>query len=119
MNYYEESAGIVLAAKAVDLPVTVYFTVETDGKLVGGMTLAEAIKKTDEATEGYAKHFGINCSHPIHATPALAGLETAMLPRVKQLRVNASKLSHAELDECEELDFGDIEELGAEVAELH
>ena len=49
MNYYEEAAGVVLAAKACNLPVTIYFTVETNGKLVGGMTFSDAIKKVDEA----------------------------------------------------------------------
>ena len=118
MNYWEEAAGVILAAKANNLPVTIYFTVETDGKLVGGMTLQEAINKTDEATGGYATHFGVNCAHPTHCAPSFAGLDQATLQRVKQLRVNASKMSHAELDEAEELDAGNIDELAGEVAEL-
>ena len=118
MNYYEEATGVVLAAKAVNLPVIVDFTVETDGKLAGGMTFAEAIKKVDEATDGYTKHFGINCAHPNHCESSFAGLDADLLARVKQLRVNASKKSHAELDECEELDAGDKNELSAEVAQL-
>jgi len=116
MNYYEEAVGVVRAAKDVNLPVTVMFTVETNGKLGSGMTLAEAIKKVDEATDSYTRDFGLNCCHPSHCESSLASLDAATLARVKQLRVNASKLSHAELDECEELDYGNIEELGAEAA---
>lgn len=116
MNYYEEAVGVVLAAKAANLPVTIYFTVETDGKLAGGMTLVDAIKKVDEATDNYAKDFGINCCHPTHCESALAGLDETTLSRVTQFRPNASKKSHAELDEAEELDYGNIEELAGEVA---
>ena len=66
MNYWQEAAGIVLASKEVHLPVSVLFTVETDGKLIGGMTLQQAILYVDNATENYAKYFGVNCAHPDH-----------------------------------------------------
>ena len=38
--------------------------------------------------------------------------------RVRGLRANASTMSHAELDEAEELDVGDPEDLGRRYAEL-
>jgi S-methylmethionine-dependent homocysteine/selenocysteine methylase len=38
---------------------------------------------------------------------------------IRGVRVNASRKSHAELDESEELDAGDPEELGAQVTGLH
>ena len=38
--------------------------------------------------------------------------------RVRGLRANASTMSHAELDVAEELDAGDIEDLGARYAAL-
>ena len=79
MNYWEEAAGVVLAAKEINLPVTIYFTVETDGKLVGGMTLQDAIKKVDEVTGNYASHFGVNCAHPIHCDQSFAGLDQVNL----------------------------------------
>ena len=79
MNYWEEAAGVVLATKELNLPVSIYFTVETDGKLVGGMTLQEAIKKVDEVTDNYASHFGVNCAHPTHCTSSFEGLDQATL----------------------------------------
>ncbi len=39
-------------------------------------------------------------------------------PRVRVIRANASALSHAELNEAEELDAGDPAELGRQYAEL-
>ena len=79
MNYWEEAAGVVLATKEFNLPVSIYFTVETDGKLVGGMTLQEAIKKVDEMTDNYASHFGVNCAHPTHCKSSFEGLDQATL----------------------------------------
>ena len=118
INYYQEAAGIVLAANAVNLPVTISFVVETEGKLVHGMSLHEAIQKVDEATDGYATHFGINCAHPTHFASTMTDMDPSTLARIKQIRVNASKCSHAELDEATELDSGNIEELAEEVADM-
>ena len=44
-----EALGIVAAAKDVGIPVAISFTVETDGRLPGGTTLAEAIGTVDAA----------------------------------------------------------------------
>lgn len=118
MNYVEEAAGVALAAKDANLPVVISFVVETDGKLVHGMTLQKAIQKVEDLTGGYPTHYGINCAHPSHFASTLAEMNPAILKRVKQIRVNASKCSHAELDEATELDSGNIEELANEVADL-
>jgi S-methylmethionine-dependent homocysteine/selenocysteine methylase len=53
----------------------------------------------------------INCAHPTHFAGALAGEEGPWLERIRGLRANASTLSHAELDEAEELDDGDPADL--------
>ena len=106
-----EAIGIVRAAQANAIPVSISFTVETDGRLPTGDTLAEAIDAVDSATGGYAAYFMINCAHPTHFAPALeqGGDWTK---RIRGLRANASKCSHAELDAMTELDTGDRQELG-------
>jgi len=116
LSYPEEAAGVVQAAEAVDLPVVVSFTVETDGRLLDGTAIADAIDQVDE-TAGVAQFFMINCAHPTHIAAGLHG-ERA-LERIGGLRVNASALSHAELDEAEELDEGDPVALGSDHAALH
>jgi homocysteine S-methyltransferase len=103
-----EAIGIAEAARDVGVPAGLSFTVETDGKLIGGMTLAEAIAVTDAATDGYAAWYGINCAHPDHFAGGLRGDWTGRLGLV---RANASRQSHAELDEATELDDGDPEDL--------
>jgi homocysteine S-methyltransferase len=112
-----EPIGIVRAAAAVGIPAVIAFTVETDGRLPSGQLLHEAIAEVDAATDGAALHFGVNCAHPDHFTDAL-GVGAAAIDRVGLLRANASRASHAELDEAEVLDDGDPEELAGQYAAL-
>lgn len=116
MTYPEEAVGVIRAAAGAGVPVVASFTVETDGLLPDGTPLAPAIAQVDEATGGAAEFFMINCAHPTHIAAGLA--QTAGLARIGGLRVNASKLSHAELDAAEELDEGDPVELGRDNARL-
>lgn len=113
MNYAAEATGIALAARAVGVPVAVSFTVETDGRLPDGSTLEDAIAAVDRATGRYVAYFGVNCAHPDHIWP---GLDPSgdWVQRVGWIRANASRLSHAELDEAEVLDEGDPAGLGAD-----
>ena len=111
MTHTGEAIGIARAAKAAGLPCVVSFTVETDGRLPNGQNLAEAIAETDAATDGAPIFFVVNCAHPDHFVAELGG--DGWLDRIGGVRANASRLSHAELDEAEELDDGDPEEFGA------
>lgn len=117
MNYPGEAIGIVLAAKGCGMPVAISFTVETDGRLPSGETLADAIRLTDEASDGYPAYYMINCAHPDHFEHVLDG-EPVLRERIRGLRANASRCSHAELDVCTELDSGNPEELGRQYQAL-
>ena len=110
LAYPAEAVGIIRATRRFGLPVVISFTVETDGKLPTGLTLEEAITEVDEATDGYAAYFMINCAHPEHFDKTLE--DGAWMQRIKGIVANASRCSHAELDEAEELDPGDPIELG-------
>jgi len=110
MTYVEEAIGIVEAARDAGLPVVISFTVETDGVLPSGQPLGEAVEAVDAATEGYAAYFMINCAHPDHFASVLDPA-AAWTQRLGGIRANASRMSHEELDEAEELDRGDPEEL--------
>jgi S-methylmethionine-dependent homocysteine/selenocysteine methylase len=117
MTYADEAVGIVRAATAAGLPVVISFTVETDGRLPSGQTLREAIEEVDARTDGAAAYFMINCAHPSHFEGVLEP-GTAWTGRIRGLRANASKLSHAELDEAEELDEGNPDELASDYVAL-
>ena len=104
--------GIARAARAAGMPAVISFTVETDGRLRSGMRSPRrsrpatrrpaAIPPTTWSTAPIPTHFRDR------ARPSGAWLE-----RIGGIRANASKMSHAELDEAPELDAGDPVELGA------
>ena len=117
MTYAAEGSGVALAARDAGVPVAVSFTVETDGRLPDGSTLEDAIAAVDAATDRYVRYFGVNCAHPDHLSPTVAG-DADWLGRIGWLRANASRQSHAELDAAETLDDGDPVELAAQYVEL-
>jgi S-methylmethionine-dependent homocysteine/selenocysteine methylase len=117
MTYPDEAIGVAQAAKDAGLPSAISFTVETDGRLPNGQDLGEAIQEVDAATGAAPAYYMINCAHPTHFEAALATGD-AWPQRIRGLRANASTMSHAELDEAEELDDGDPEDLGARYAAL-
>ncbi len=117
LNYIEEAIGVARAAKAHDIPAVISFTVETDGKLPTGQTLKEAIEAVDTETDQAPLYYKINCAHPTHFDKVIS-TDEPWLQKIRSVRANASKCSHAELDEAEELDEGNPEELGAQYREL-
>ena len=117
MTNVQEAVGVARAAESVGIPSVVSFTVETDGRLPSGDPLGEAITAVDEATGAAPAYYMINCAHPTHFEDVLAE-GAPWLERVGGLRANASKRSHAELDEAPDLDIGNPVELGREYAAL-
>jgi len=117
LSYAEEAIGIVAAAGAARLPVTISFTVETDCRLPSGEPLREAVERLDAETDSAAAYLMVNCAHPTHFAAELEkGGE--WVRRIGGIRANASRKTHAELDEATELDRGDPAELSAEYATL-
>lgn len=117
LNYVDEAIGITRAARRVGMPAVISFTVETDGRLPTGETLQAAIERVDTATAAYPAYYMINCAHPTHFAPVLEP-GAPWTSRIKGIRANASKRSHTELDEAEQLDRGDPDELAADYVQL-
>ena len=117
MTHVGEATGIARAAAKVGIPVAMSFTVETDGRLPTGETLGEAIAALDSEGEAAPAYYMINCAHPDHFRDAIEqGADWTY--RIRGVRANASRFSHAELDEAETLDAGDPKELGQNYADL-
>lgn len=109
-----EGIGVVRAARDSGLPVAISFTVETDGLLPDGSTLAATLGRLED--EAPADWYGVNCAHPTHVLPALDG--GAWQQRLVFFRPNASTMSHAGLDEMEVLDAGDVGLLSSSASTL-
>jgi S-methylmethionine-dependent homocysteine/selenocysteine methylase len=117
MTNTPEAIGITRAATRRGAPVVISVTVETDGKLPTGQLLREAIQEVDAASGGAPAYCMINCAHPTHFACALE-TGAAWAGRVGGIRANASKCSHAQLNEATALDRGDPRELGDEYRSL-
>jgi S-methylmethionine-dependent homocysteine/selenocysteine methylase len=112
-----EALGIARVVRSVGLPVALSFTLETDGNLPGGKPLGRAIEEVDAATGSYPAYYMINCVHPIHFAPVIRN-GGDWVNRIGGLRVNASMMSHAELDNSPELDIGNWTDLAQRYARV-
>lgn len=117
LTHAGEAIGIVQAAQEIDVTVVIAFTLETDGRLPSGQPLGEAIAEVDAATNTGPLYYMINCAHPDHFRDVI-DTNAAWTLRIGGIRSNASRMSHAELDEAEVLDDGDPAELGRLSADL-
>jgi homocysteine S-methyltransferase len=116
MTHVREALGVARAAAAAGVPVSMGLTVETDGRLPTGQPLGAAIEEIDAAGAAPA-YFMVNCAHPDHFRDVLTE-GGARRARIRAIRANASRKSHAELDAATELDPGDPAGLGADYADL-
>jgi S-methylmethionine-dependent homocysteine/selenocysteine methylase len=116
MTNAAEAIGVTRAALQAGLPVVISFTLETDGRLPTGQRLQDAIEEVDAATASGPAYYMINCAHPTHFDAVLSG--GTWLKRLRGLRANASRRSHAELDAAPDLDAGDPVELGSQYRAL-
>jgi homocysteine S-methyltransferase len=117
MTHTAEAIGVVRAAMLHDMPCVIAFTVETDGRLPSGESLAAAIQRTDAETDGHPAYYMINCAHPSHFTGVLES-GAAWMDRIAGVRANASMRSHQELNDSPDLDAGDPVALGGDYARL-
>ena len=117
MTNSNEALNIARAAKAAGMPCVISFTLETDGRLPTGESLAQAIATVDAGTDEGPAYYMINCAHPTHFDHVLAA-GGAWVKGLRGIRANSSRCSHAELDNSPELDMGDPIELGGQYADL-
>ncbi len=111
-----EAAGYAQAASNIGIPCVISFTVETNGRLPTGQSLKDAIEFVDDQSDSYPAYYMINCAHPDHFSSVLD--ESGWAKRLRGLRCNASRQSHAELDACKELDDGNPIEFGQQYKEI-
>jgi homocysteine S-methyltransferase len=127
MTHVSEALGVAMAAANAGLPLNLGATVETNGRLPDGTQLSEFVQQIDAAldSKGLTRplFYMVNCAHPTHFDAVLdvdMGTEQgAWRKRIRAIRANASTKSHAELDESEEVDNGDIDALGQTLAMWH
>jgi S-methylmethionine-dependent homocysteine/selenocysteine methylase len=116
-NNIPEATGVARAAKRLDIPLSISFTLDSNHRLKSGPSLREALAAVDaEAGAARPDFYGINCSHPLEFEPAMEPGD--WMQRVRSLRPNASTKDKGELCQIGNLDEGDPEDLGQRMGAL-
>ena len=119
MTYADEAIGVAARPRRCGLPGRdLVHGRDRRRPAVGRAARRRASPRSTTRPDGVPAYYMVNCAHPTHFAepahePARRGCE-----RVKAIRANASRCSHAELDEATELDRGDVADLAAWYGEL-
>ena len=121
MPTLSEAAGLARAIDETGLPYIISFTIQADGKLIDGTTIADAIRYIDEATINPPVCYMTNCVHPSIVCKALLqpfNRNETVRERFRGIQANTSPLSYAELDGAEDLHCSEPEDFAEEMLKL-
>ncbi|MCW2952950.1 MAG: homocysteine S-methyltransferase, partial [Conexibacter sp.] len=114
-----EATGAADAMAATGLPYAPSFVLDAEGRVLDGLSLAEAIARIDAAVDPAPAWYGISCVHASVAARALVALAaTPFADRLRELKPNGSPLSPAELVALDHVEADDPERFGAAMAAL-
>lgn len=101
-----EAQGIAAAMSKFGLPYILSFVVYTEGTLLDGTPLGQAMDMIDEAVSASPVGYAINCVHPKIFSSAMHALEkegSAYSKRIVSYQANTANLRPEELNEATEL----------------
>jgi len=121
MPTLSEAEGLARAIDDTGLPYVISFTIQADGKLIDGTTIADAIRYIDSVTANQPVCYMSNCVHPSIVCKALLqpfNRNETVRERFRGIQANTSPLSYAELDGAEELHCSEPEDFAEEMIKL-
>lgn len=113
-----EAAGMAQAMAKTGIPYIISFTIQEDGKLIDGTTIADAIQYIDAVTEKKPVCYMTNCVHPSIVKKALLqpfNQNSIVRERFLGIQANTSPLSYAQLDGSAELKCSEPEDFAKEM----
>lgn len=116
-----EAAGLARAADESGLPYIISFTIQQDGYLMDGTTIAEAIACIDSITVNQPVLYMTNCVHPRFVYQALMqpfNQTPLVKARFAGIQANAAPMTYAELDASPVLHTSAPDELATEMLKL-
>ncbi len=116
-----EAAGLARAADLSGLPYIISFTIQADGRLIDGTTIADAIKYIDRITSNKPVCYMTNCVHPNIVYQALSkefNQNELVKERFIGIQANASPLSYSELDNAKDVYCTEPEQLSMDMLRL-
>ena len=112
----DEAVGVSRAMAATGLPYVPSFVLGSDGRVLDGTPLAEAIARVDAEASPPPTHVSLSCIHPSVAGRALAGVDPG---RVLELKANGSRLPTEDLVKLDHPEGDPPAEFAAEMWDLH
>jgi homocysteine S-methyltransferase len=106
---------------SVDCPFLLSFVLHSNGCLLDGTPVAEAIERIDQSAPRRTTAYLANCIHPVHFEKAMSEAEKShpgIRERLIGLQGNTSRKSPADFDASLELDSEDPKEFGMAMARL-
>ena len=116
-----EAAGMAQAMAKTGIPYIISFTIQEDGKLIDGTTIADAIQYIDAVTEKKPVCYMTNCVLPSIVKKALLqpfNQNSIVRERFLGIQANTSPLSYAQLDGSAELKCSEPEDFAKEMMTL-
>ena len=116
-----EAAGMAQAMAKTGIPYIISFTIQEDGKLIDGTTIADAIHYIDAVTDKKPVCYMTNCVHPSIVKKALLqpfNQNSIVRERFLGIQANTSPLSYAQLDGSAELKCSEPEDFAKEMMTL-
>ena len=116
-----EAAGLARAIDDMEIPYIISFTIQQDGKLIDGTTIADAIQYIDNHTVNKPVCYMANCVHPSIVYKALSHSfnDTKLVKeRFRGIQANTSPLSYSELDGAADLKCSEPEDFSSEMIRL-
>ena len=116
-----EATGLAKAIDDTKIPYIISFTIQQDGKLIDGTTIADAIQYIDANTINKPVCYMANCVHPSIVYKALSHSFNdikLVKERFKGIQANTSPLSYSELDGAIDLKCSEPEDFSNDMIKL-
>ena len=121
MPTLSEATGLAKAIDETEIPYIISFTIQQDGKLIDGTTIADAIRYIDNNTKNKPVCYMTNCVHPniVYMAMSQSFNNTELVKeRFRGIQANTSPLSYAELDGSKDLKCSEPEEFSDAMVRL-
>jgi S-methylmethionine-dependent homocysteine/selenocysteine methylase len=112
----DEALGMARAMAATDIPYFISFCTGTDGRVLDGTPLPEAMARIDDGVERAPLGYFVNCTHPSFLTAAHA---SGQLERLIGIQANASSKDVTRLDGSAATVADAIDDWTQAMADLH
>lgn len=116
-----EAIGMAQAMSETESPYIISFTIQRDGKMIDGTTIAKAIAMIDNSVDEKPICYMTNCVHPSIVYEALSqpfNQNALVRDRFLGIQANTSPLSYVELDESSDLKCSDPVQFAKDMLKL-